>query len=143
MTEAEEKDKIYLLDSNIWLYAFIKTQDADKSKIAKSLIQQKDSAIVISTQIINEVCVNLIRKAHFSEEKIRELIKSFYGKYEVVGIDNEILLRASEIRESHSYSFWDSLILASALYADADILYSEDMQDGFVLEENTTVNPFK
>ncbi len=116
MTEVEEKDKICLIDSNIWLYAFIEAQNAKKSKTAKSLIQQKDSAIVISTQIINEVCVNLVRKAHFSEEKIRELIKGFYGKYEVIGVDNEILLRASELRELHSYSFWDSLIFASALY---------------------------
>ena len=32
-------------------------------------------------------------------------------------------------------SFWDSLIVASALYADANILYSEDMQHGLIVSE--------
>ena len=142
MTEVEGKNKICFIDSNVWLYAFIETQDVDKCNIAKSLIQDKNSSIIISTQIINEVCVNLVKKAHCSEESIRELIKSFYRKYEVVEIDKEVLLKASEIRERHSFSFWDSLVVSSALCGDAEILYSEDMQDGFTLEEITIVNPF-
>ena len=65
------------------------TQDASKSAIAKSLIQDKDIAITVSTQIINEVCVNLVRKAHFSEKKIREVIESFYSRYDVTEIDRK------------------------------------------------------
>ncbi len=143
MTEPDKKDKICLIDSNIWLYAFIETQNAVKSGIAKSVIQNKDISITVSTQIINEVCVNLIRKAHFSEEKIRELIENFHNKYDVIGIDREILLKSSEMREQHNFSFWDSLIFVSALYVDAEILYSEDMQDGFAIEKTRIVNPFK
>jgi len=81
MTESDKKDKICFVDSNIWLYAFIETQNAAKSSIAKSLIQNKDISIAVSVQIINEVCVNLIRKVHLSEGKIRELIESFHNKY--------------------------------------------------------------
>ncbi len=132
-----------LVDSNIWLYAFIETQDAGKSAVAKSLIRNRDIAITVSTQIINEVCVNLVRKAQFSEDKIRELVKSFHSRYDVIGIDREIILRASEMREHHSFSFWDSLIFASALHAGAEIVYSEDMQDGFVIEKTKIVNPLK
>ncbi len=135
--------KICLIDSNIWLYAFIETQNADKSSIANSVIQNKDISIVVSTQIINEVCVNLIKKADFSEEKIRELIGNFYNKYDVIGIEREILFKSSKMREQHNFSFWDSLILASALYAGAENLYSEDMQDGFVIEKTKIINPFK
>ena len=138
------KDRqICIVDSNIWLYAFIETQDAGKSAVAKSLIQSKDIAITVSTQIINEVCVNLVRKAHFSEKKIRELIESFHSRYDIIGIDRELLLRASEIREHHSFSFWDSLIFASALYAGAEIVYSEDMQNDFVIDKTRIVDPFK
>ncbi len=143
MTELNKKDKICFIDSNIWLYAFIETQDTDKSGIAKSVIQNRNIAITVSTQIINEVCVNLIRKAHFSEKKIRELVESFYNKYNVLEISKENLLKASEIREHHNFSFWDSLILASALYASAEIFYSEDMQNGFVIEKMKIVNPLK
>ena len=143
MTELNKKDKICFIDSNIWLYAFIETQDTDKSGVAKSVIQNRNIAITVSTQIINEVCVNLIRKAHFSEKKIRELVESFYNKYNVLEISKENLLKASEIREHHNFSFWDSLILASALYASAEIFYSEDMQNGFVIEKMKIVNPLK
>ena len=143
MTEADKKDEICFVDSNIWLYAFIDTQNVDKSSIAKSVIKNKDISIAVSTQIINEVCVNLIKKANFSEEKIRELIESFYNKYDVIGIEREIILKSSEIRVQHNFSFWDSLIFASALYAGAEILYSEDMQDGFVIDKTRIVNPFK
>lgn len=143
MTEADKKDKICFVDSNIWLYAFIDTQNADKLSIAKSVIKNKDISITVSIQIINEVCVNLIKKANFSEEKIRELIESFYNKYDVIGIEREIILKSSEIRAQHNFSFWDSLIFASALYVGAEILYSEDMHGGFVIDKTRIVNPFK
>ncbi len=70
MTEADKKHKICFVDSNIWLYAFIKCQDSGKSSIAKSVILNEGISIVVSTQIINEVCVNLIKKAHFTEKKL-------------------------------------------------------------------------
>ncbi len=139
MTELEQSNKLCFIDSNIWLYAFIETPH--KSLIAKSLLRDKD--ITISTQVINEVCVNLIKKPRFPEEKIRNLIESFYNKYNVIKINREILLKASEIRRDHLFSFWDSLILAGALLEGCDILYSEDMQDDFVMEKTRIVNPFK
>lgn len=143
MNEPDGNDNICLIDSNVWLYAFIKTQNVGKSSIAKSVIQNRDLSVVVSTQIINEVCLNLIRKANFSEDKIRGLIESFYNKYGVIGTESKILSKASEIREQHHFSFWDSIISASALYAGADILYSEDMQDGFVIEKIQIINSFK
>ncbi|CAK8716365.1 PIN domain nuclease [Candidatus Electronema halotolerans] len=140
MTVADEQSGICFVDSNIWLYAFIETQDARKANIATALIQNQ--SIAVSTQIINEVCSNLIRKVKFSEGEARELIQSFYDRYEVVGIDKEILIKSSELRENHNFSFWDSLVVVCAVQSGADILYSEDMQDGFVLERTKIVNPF-
>ncbi|NNJ84438.1 MAG: PIN domain-containing protein [Gammaproteobacteria bacterium] len=141
MTELE-KNRTLLVDSNIWLYAFIEGQDLRKSGIAKSVIQDNNSAIIVSTQIINEISVNLIRKTSFSEDEIQQLVVSFYGKYDVVEINKQILLKASEIRNHHKFSFWDSIIFASALYANAEILYSEDMHDGFAIDNTTITNPF-
>ena len=103
----------------------------------------KECEIVISTQIINEMCVNLIKKANFSEGKIQNLIESLYRKYAVFELSQDILLKASRIRTNHSFSFWDSVVAASALDCDADYLISEDMQDGFKLENKLTImNPF-
>lgn len=46
----------YFIDTNIWLYSFIQTQNKEKNEIARTII--KECEIVITTQIINEICVN-------------------------------------------------------------------------------------
>ncbi len=81
MIESKSEKNLCFIDSNLWLYAFITSQNPDKSIAARSVIQNND--IIISTQVINEVCINFIRKALFSEEKIREIVKSFYNKYSI------------------------------------------------------------
>jgi len=131
----------YFIDTNIWLYAFIQGQDAKKNKMARTVI--KECEIVISTQIINEMCVNLIKKMAFSEIEIQNLIASLHRKYSVFELSQDILLKASQIRDIHSFSFWDSIVAASALDCDANYLISEDMQSGFLLEDRLKiVNPF-
>jgi predicted nucleic acid-binding protein len=72
---SEVEPNLCFVDTNIWLYAFIQVQDRDKTATAKAIIQS--NKIVISSQVISEVCVNLIKKAAFDEASIRELIQSF------------------------------------------------------------------
>jgi len=85
----------------------------------------------------------LIKKVTFSEKKIQNLIESLYRKYTVFELSQDILLKSSDIRANHTFSFWDSVVAASALDCDADYLISEDMQDGFNLENKLTIiNPF-
>jgi predicted nucleic acid-binding protein len=131
------------IDTNIWLYAFTVGNDPEKTTRAKMLIETQ-SAVFVSTQVINEACVNLIKKAHFSEQQVQQLIESFYAKYVVVELSKPVVLKASALRGQHALSFWDSIIVASALATTATVLYSEDMQDGLVVEQRLrVVNPFK
>jgi predicted nucleic acid-binding protein len=131
------------IDTNIWLYAFTVGNDPEKTVRAKRLIEAQ-STVFVSTQVINEACVNLIKKAHFSEQQVQQLIESFYAKYVVVELSKQLLLKASTLREQHALSFWDSIIVASALATTATVLYSEDMQDGLAVEQRLRiVNPFK
>jgi predicted nucleic acid-binding protein len=110
--------------------------------VLKKIIQANEA--IVSTQVINEICVNLLKKTELSEQDIRALILSFYGSYRVIELNPDILLKASELRDQYSFSFWDSMIVASALYAQCEILYSEDMQSGLQVEEKLIVqNPFK
>lgn len=135
-------DSRCFIDSNIWLYAFIETDDGDKHKKAQQLIQT--STPVISTQVINEVCVNLIRKVNFSEDQIRQLISSFYSNYQVQKLNQSTALVATQLRESYALSFWDSIMIASALDASLSCLYSEDMHDGlYIFNQLRIINPFK
>jgi len=129
------------IDTNIWLYAFT-DDDAQKKDVAQALI--KTSQPVISGQVINEVCVNLIKRAKFPEAQISELIETFYQKYDIVEMGKGLLLSASQLRREHALSYWDSLIVAAALASEVKTLYSEDMQHGLVIHDTLKiVNPFK
>ena len=131
------------VDTNIWLYAFIEGEEPQKTVQAKALLEAS-RAIIVSPQVINEVCVNLLKKAQFSEPQVQQLIEAFYAKYVVVEVSKALLLKASALREQYGFSFWDSTIVASALQAETSILFSEDMQDGLVVENRVRIiNPFK
>ena len=130
---------LYVCDSNIWLYRLLihpECNDAAerrKRNLAAALTSREN--ILISTQIINEVCAVLSKKAKISEVQIRQIIQEFYDGCLVIQLDRNIILRASD---------WDSLIVASALASEANILYSEDMQDGLIISNQLTlINPFR
>lgn len=129
------------LDSNIWLYALSDKND-EKARNACELIEKLGNTIFFSPQVVNEVCVNLKKQSSIDEVQVRTLIDSFLN-YSVVELSKAVLLFASRLRERHTFSFWDSLIVSSALSANADVLYSEDMQDGFILDNKLRIiNPF-
>ena len=129
------------VDSNVWLYAVIESvESATKSATARTLVAERRT---VSAQVVNEVCVNLLRKAHRSEDEIRRVVQAFYSQHRVVPINEPTMLAASELREVHSFSYWDSLIVATALEANATLLYSEDMHHGLWIEARLRiVNPF-
>lgn len=124
---------VAFIDTNIWLYALLDTGEAEKSSRAKEAIQETEP--ILSVQVINELCVNLIKKAGFTEEQISQLIEALFEKYPIIEMDESILLDASQLRQEYALSFWDSMVVACALAADTEILYSEDMQNGLVIRE--------
>ncbi|HXG83882.1 MAG TPA: PIN domain-containing protein [Pyrinomonadaceae bacterium] len=130
------------IDSNVWLYALTDEND-ERNGQAEKLIKAIAESVCVSAQVINEVCLNLKRKASADEAEINRLIRSFYLDYKVIEQNQEILLKASELRMKYDFSFWDGLIVAAALAANAEILYSEDMQNGLIIENSLKiVNPF-
>ncbi|PMB53423.1 PIN domain nuclease [Fischerella thermalis CCMEE 5201] len=132
------------VDSNIWLYRFILNPSdpsaIQKQQIATSITSQEN--ILVSTQVINEVCANLIRKASFDNSQIQNLIEEFAEGCEILPVSIETLQYAAKLRDRYLLSFWDSLIVASAVLGEASILYSEDMQSGLIIDNNLQiVNP--
>ncbi|HHY54657.1 MAG TPA: PIN domain-containing protein [Chloroflexi bacterium] len=131
-----------MLDSNIWLYAFIDQDAPLKQTIARNPLRRQMS-VVVSTQIINEVCFNLLRKARFTEKQIGRMVRAFYQRYTIVPIDQESMIVASQLRSQYSLSFWDGFIVAAAHNAGCDILYTEDLQHGLVIDGRLRIeNPF-
>lgn len=141
-------DKAVFLDSNVWLYRLMDDsritleERTRKQNIADELITTSE-LIIVSTQVINEVCVNLIRKGGKTESEIQDVIQDVYDLCEVVLIDFDVLLKASELRQRFNLSFWDGLIVASAIAGNAEVLYSEDMQHGIRIDSLKIQNPFQ
>lgn len=135
------KELVYI-DSNVWLYSLIKKQDNEKHELALKAI--RGHSPLISIQLINEICVNLIRKASYSELMVRDFISTILSGYQLILQDEETLLRASLLREKYSLGYYDSLHLSTALQSDAKIFLTEDMHDGQLIEGRLAiVNPFK
>jgi predicted nucleic acid-binding protein len=136
-----------MVDSNLWLYVLLPTPATDPSgeaqKKAQAIALLGGISPIISTQVINEVCSVMRRKAKFTEHQTQELLQTFRSSCEIVELSYSTLVRGANLRSRYNFSFWDGLIAASALDANASILYSEDMQTGLVVEgQLTIVNPF-
>jgi len=129
-------------DTNVWLYALLETQDAAKCAVAREII--RDRELLVSTQVINEVSFNLLRKAAFSEARIQELTASFYLRHRVIAPGEETMRTASRVLARYQLAFWDSLMMAAALEGGATIFFSEDMHDGLVVGSRLRLsNPFQ
>ncbi len=135
------RDSVFV-DSNLWLYAFV-LRPGEEVKHARALaLLEARNRYTISTQVVSEVSVNLLRKAGMEEKSLLDIVEGFYRRCRVVNTDLECHRTASRLRSAHQFSFWDSLIVAAALEANCGMLYSEDMQHGQVIDQQLTIlNP--
>jgi len=134
----------FFIDSNLWLYSLVPdpTQADDQRKREQAIALINPITPIVSTQVINEVCSVLQRKAKFQASQIRQLVQVFSDRCVIVELTSDTLINASDLRLRYGFSFWDGLIVASAIGADATILYSEDMQDGLLVEQQLRIiNP--
>jgi predicted nucleic acid-binding protein len=136
-------DKVFV-DSNVWLYLFLQDDD-EKYKITEKYFKANGlrSIFVITYQVINEVS-NILLKNGYTETKIRENIDHIFRLSTIQDFTKEIILTASSVRENYSFSFWDSILVGSALFSECNMLVSEDMQDGLMVNNKLLIkNIFK
>lgn len=133
----------FFVDTNILLYAHDRTTGAKHLRARKLLEELWEAGNgVLSTQVLQELCFNLRRKAAnpLPVDEVRLLI-SEYSTWEVVTNTPESILRALDIEARFKTSFWDALILQAAEEAGASILYSEDLAAGQRYGTVQVVNP--
>jgi predicted nucleic acid-binding protein len=119
----------YFVDTNILIYAHDRSMGI-KHERARQLVERlwTSGQGVLSTQVLQELCVNLRRKVArpLATEEIRRLIYD-YMSWEIVVNAPEAVIQALEIEARYKTSFWDALILQAAEQSGAAILYSEDL----------------
>ena len=137
-------DKCFV-DTNILVYAHDFGTGA-KHERARTLIEElwSSGGGVLSTQVLQELCINLRRKAArpLSVEETRRLIED-YSSWDVVVNTSESVLQALTIELRYKISFWDALILQAAGSSEATVLYSEDLGEGQTYGSVRVVNPLR
>jgi predicted nucleic acid-binding protein len=133
----------YFVDTNILIYAHDRTTGVKHDR-ARELIEKlwASGEGVLSTQVLQELCVNLRRKVArpLSVNEIRRLIHD-YMSWEIVVNTPEAVVQALEIEARYKTSFWDALILQAAEQSGAAILYSEDLAAAQSYGTVRVVNP--
>ena len=125
-------------DTNIVVYAV--GQDSDKRTKARQILVD---GVTVSTQVINETVNVLTRKQGVNLVVAHEVAESLLDLCEVVSVDESTIRDAIRLTRRYKLSHWDSLIVAAALMAGCEKLYSQDMQHGQVFDEQLkVVNPF-
>ncbi|HTM12598.1 MAG TPA: PIN domain-containing protein [Bryobacteraceae bacterium] len=126
------------LDTNVVLYAF--SQDDTRRQMAETLLAAGGA---LSVQVLNEFIAVARRKLDKSWKEVRralDVLRVFCP--EPVALTVETHERAVHIAERYGYSIFDALIIATALYAGASTLYTEDMREGQAIDGLTIRNPF-
>jgi predicted nucleic acid-binding protein len=133
------------IDTNVLVYAY-DTDEKTKNPIAKKILIDcwETKSGLISTQVLQELYVALTGKLSkkLTLKEARELLKDFLS-WPIEQITPNDIIGATEFQERYKYSFWDSLIIVVAQKSGANVLYSEDMQDGQKFGDLIIKNPFK
>jgi predicted nucleic acid-binding protein len=133
------KGKVFL-DSNLWVY--LNSSEA-KAPVVRELVTKHFTDIVISTQVLGETYNVLVKKRFTNQETAQDIVSDLQDSFTISPITSTTVSHAMEINSRHGYSYWDSLIIASAMETGCVTLFSEDLHHSQLLDKKLTiVNPF-
>jgi len=131
-------------DTNVLVYATASVTDP-KVERARNLMARamRTATSILLLQTLAEFCNVAIRKARIPVADVQRTIEAWCAVLPVQAADDSDLLAALAAVRARRFSFWDAMLWASARRAGVSHLLTEDLQDGFVLEGVTFINPFR
>ncbi len=144
-------EKIYMkesnyqfVDTNILVYAYDKSA-GDKHPVAKQIVEKlwKERNGALSTQVLQEFLVVVTKKVKnpLSFDSAFQIISDL-SLWKVVTIEVKDILEAIKLSQRYKISFWDALILCSAINLRCSVVWSEDLNSGQYFGKIKVVNPF-
>ncbi|WP_309751590.1 PIN domain-containing protein [Novosphingobium sp.] len=127
----------HFADTNIAVYALLPGARADEALAALG-------GATISVQVLNEFANVALRKFGLDQLRLNEKISEIRFEVDrIMPVTEETHDLARKIVFRYKLSFYDSALIASALLADCDTFYSEDLQHGLLIKSQLrVVNPF-
>jgi len=131
------------IDTNVLVYAEASDEPL-KQQAALTLIKRlyENNEGVLSTQVLQEYCNVALKKLRLSSTHIRAQL-DLYEQFEVVQVTPAIIRAGLDLQQIRSVSFFDSIVLASAHAAGCNVIWSEDMNTGEVINGMQITNPFQ
>ena len=127
------------VDTNVLAYAY-DADSGEKGERAREVLADIDGAVV-STQVVLEFFAVLTRKLGLTRDAAEEATESLM-ELEVVATDARLVREGLRISRDRDISHWDGMIIAAAAASGCEVLLTEDLNDGQVIEGVRVVNPF-
>jgi len=130
------------VDTNILYYALTDSADPRHAAARERIESLWDAPghAAVSVQVLQELHVNLVRKAGLPAQHSAQRI-SHYLSWHVVDNDRALLLAAFDVQTRWKLSYWDSSIVAAAQRSGASVLWSEDLANGQRFGDIQVENP--
>ncbi len=126
-------------DTNVLLYLL--SADAIKADRSEVLVAMGGT---ISVQVLNEFASVAARKLGMHLAEIRDVLEPVRALCTVIPLTLETHDQALQLAERYGFSIYDALIVSAAKQASCNTLFTEDLQDGQVIDDFLTIsNPFK
>ena len=127
------------IDTNVLVY--VASGDPVKAERAEKIIADGGT---ISVQVLNELANVARHKMRMTWSETHALLSIIRALLPVQPISVEIHETGLALAERYSLSIYDAMIAASALHAECDTLWSEDMHEGMVIQDQLRIaNPFR
>lgn len=133
MSEVED-----FFDTSVLLYLL--SEDFGRADRVEQLLAERGT---ISVQVLSELASVALRKLRMSLRDVREILDTVRAVCRVEAVTVATHDRGLAIHERYGFSLYDSILVSSALIVGAKVLYSEDLQDGQVIDgQLRVINPF-
>ncbi|HJW83926.1 MAG TPA: PIN domain-containing protein [Anaerolineae bacterium] len=138
-------DKPQFVDTNILIYAHDRSAGAKHERARALLTELWESGDgCLSIQVLQEFYVNITRKVArpLSPDAARQIVADL-GRWTIHSPTVDDVLNAIALQGRYGLSFWDAMVVASAIQLGCPVLWSEDLNDGQEYDSTRIVNPFQ
>ena len=133
-------NKVIAIDTNVLIYLH-DNSDQGKRIIAQNLLADNPK---ISSQVVSEYLNTTRRLLALSKEDLLIQTSGLFAACIITTVLPSTLLFAANLVKKYQFQLFDAIIVASAIEGNCNILYSEDLHHGLVVDKSLTIiNPFK
>ncbi len=130
------------IDTNLLVYAEGLGDVKRCSRAAEVVAVLDVRDVVLPAQVLGELFNVLTRKAGRSAEQARDAVLSWSDAFDVADSTRDAVTAACDLAAAHQLQFWDALIVSVAVSQRCRVLLTEDLNEGFIWQGMTVVNPF-